>query len=77
MLGCGVFTIGSSESSNIESSLALPQLYSSKMDFSGSLRFALRQYIATSVRPGGTPNYLLVNLLILASIASTIVEQVS
>ena len=45
MVGCTVFTTGSSESSNIESSLALPYLYSSKMDLS----FALRQYIATSV----------------------------
>ena len=53
-----------SESSIIESSLALPHLYSSKMGFSESLSFVLRQYIATSMRLGGTPNHLLVNFLI-------------
>ncbi|KAK3744023.1 hypothetical protein RRG08_021851 [Elysia crispata] len=47
-----LYTTGSFESSNIESSLALPHLYSSKMNFIGGLSFALRQYIATSVRPG-------------------------
>ena len=36
MVGCTVFTTGASEFSNIESSLAMPHLYSSKMDFSGT-----------------------------------------
>ena len=65
------------ESSNVESSLALHYSYSSKMDLSGSFCFALWQHIATSVRPWGTSNHLLVNLLILASIASTVVEWIS
>ena len=55
----------------------MPHLYSSYLDFSKSLNFALRQYIATSVGPGDTPNHIVVNLLILASIASTVVEQIS
>ena len=58
MVICTVFTTRSAESSNIESSLALSHLYSSKMDFSGSFSFALRQYIATSVRHEGTSNHL-------------------
>ena len=61
----------------MESNLALPHLYYSTLDLSGSFSFAFRKYIATSVRPGGTPNHLLVNLLILASIASTVVERIS
>ena len=77
MVGCTVFTTGSSESSNMESNLALPHLYSSTIDLSGSFSFAFQQYIATSLRAEGTPNHLLVNLLILASIASAVVEQIS
>ena len=38
------------------------------MDFSGSLNFALRQYIATSVRPGGTPNIVLIIIFITTEI---------
>ena len=76
MVGCTVFTTEFSESSNIEKSLFLPHLYSSRMDFRGSLSFALRQCIAPSVRPRGAPK-LLVNLLISASIALTLVEQIS
>ena len=66
-----------SEPFNIESNLALPYLYYSKIDLCGSLRFAFRQYITTSEIIVDTPNHLLVNLLILASIASTDVEKIS
>ena len=77
MVGCTVFTTGSSEFSNTESDLALPHLYSYTIDLSGNFSFAFRLYITTSLRPGGTLNHLLVNLLILASIASTVLEQIS
>ena len=43
MVGCTVFRTGSSESSNMESNLALPHLYSSTRDLSGSFSFAFRQ----------------------------------
>ena len=58
----------------MESNLALPHLYSSMTDLSWSFSFAFWQYIATSVRPGSTPKHLLVNLLISASIAPTVVS---
>ena len=52
MFGCTVFTTGSSESSNIESKLALPNLYSSKIVLKGSSSFASLHHIARSVRLG-------------------------
>ena len=39
VVGCTVFTTGSSESSNMESNLALPHLYSSTIGLSGSFQF--------------------------------------
>ena len=62
-----VFTTGSSKSSNIMSSLALPHLYSSKMDFGGGGGLS---FVSVHCHICEIPNHLLVNLLILASMKS-------
>ena len=58
----------------MESNLALPHLRSI---LNLSFIFDFRQCIATPVRPGYTPFHHLVNLLILAYVASTVVEHIS
>ena len=42
MVGCTVFTTGSPEPSNMESNLALPNLYSLRIDLSRSFTFAFK-----------------------------------
>ena len=75
--GLAAFTTGSAESSSILRSLAFPALYSSRIDFNGSLSFACLEYRATPVRPGGTPSHFLVYLLIFPSMVSTVLVLMS
>ena len=77
MVGCIVLSTGSSQSSDMDSNLALSHLDSFKINLYGSLRFDFRQYIVTSLRLSGTLKPFLLKQLILASIVSTVVEQMS